>query len=145
VRHILVHAEANAPAADKEKARAKAEDLLKRIQKGEDFAKLASENSDDPGSKIRGGDLPPFTHGQMVPAFDKAAFALTKLNELSPVVESPFGYHVIQLVGKEAATVAPFEMVKGQIAEFLKQKQSQQALAAHVQELRSKGKVETFI
>jgi peptidyl-prolyl cis-trans isomerase C len=145
VRHILIHADANAPAADKEKARTKAEDLLKRAQKGEDFAKLASENSDDPGSKVQGGDLPPFTHGEMVPAFDKAAFALTKPNELSPVVESPFGYHVIQLVSKEAPTVAPFETVKPQITEFLKQKQSQQALAAHVQGLRSKSKVETFI
>lgn len=145
VRHILIRVDANAPAADREKAKAKAEDLLKRAQKGEGFGKLASENSDDPGSKVQGGDLPPFAHGEMVPAFDKAAFALTKPNELSPVVESPFGYHVIQFVGKEAPTVAPFEMVKGQITEFLKQKQSQQTLAAHVQGLKAKGKVETFI
>jgi peptidyl-prolyl cis-trans isomerase C len=145
VRHILIHADANAPEADKAKAKAKAEDLLQRAQKGEDFAKLASENSDDPGSKVQGGDLPPFTHGEMVPAFDRAAFALTKPNELSPVVQSQFGYHIIQLVGKEPGAVAPFETVKPQIAEFLKQKQSQQALAAHVQELKAKGKVETFI
>jgi len=145
VRHILLRAEASAPAADKAKAKAKAEDLLKRAQKGEDFGKLASENSEDPGSKIRGGELPWFTHGQMVPPFDKAAFALTKPNELSPVVESPFGYHVIQLVEKQDASVAPFDMVKAQIEEFLKQKQSQQVLAAHVQELRTKGKVETFL
>jgi peptidyl-prolyl cis-trans isomerase C len=145
VRHILVHADAGAPAAEKAKAKAKAEDLLKRAQKGEDFGKLAGENSEDPGSKIHGGDLPWFTHGQMEPSFDKAAFALTKPNELSPVVESPFGYHVIQLVEREGAGVAPFEMVKGQIGEFLKQRQSQEKLAAHVQELRSKGKVETFI
>jgi peptidyl-prolyl cis-trans isomerase C len=145
VRHILIRADANAPAADKEKAKAKADDLLKRAQKGEDFAKLASENSDDPGSKTQGGELPWFTHGQMVPAFDKAAFALAKQYDLSPVVESQFGYHIIQLLGKEPAQAAPFETVKGQIAEFLKQRQSQEKLAAHVQGLRAKGKVETFI
>jgi peptidyl-prolyl cis-trans isomerase C len=145
VRHILIRADASAPAADRQKAKAKADDLLKRVQKGEDFAKLASENSDDPGSKVQGGDLPPFTHGEMVPAFDRAAFALTKPNELSPVVESQFGYHIIQLVGKEPSAVAPFEEVKGQIAEYLKRQQSQQALAAHVQGLKAKGKVETYI
>jgi peptidyl-prolyl cis-trans isomerase C len=145
VRHILIHTEANAPAADKEKARAKAEDLLKRLQKGEDFGKLATENSDDPGSKTRGGDLGWFSHGQMVPAFDKAAFALVNPNDLSPVVETQFGYHIIQLVGKEGATVAPFDMVKPQIVEFLKRQQMEQVLAAHVQQLRTKGKVETFI
>jgi len=145
VRHILIHTEANAPAADKEKAKAKAEDLLKRLQKGEDFGKLATENSDDPGSKTRGGDLGWFNHGQMVPAFDKAAFALVNPNDLSPVVETQFGYHIIQLVGKEGATLATFDMVKPQIVEFLKRQQMEQVLAAHVQQLRTKGKVETFI
>jgi peptidyl-prolyl cis-trans isomerase C len=145
VRHILIHTEANATPADKEKAKAKADDLLKRLQKGEDFAKLATENSDDPGSKPRGGDLGWFTHGQMVPAFDKAAFALANPNDLSPVVESQFGYHIIQLVGKEAATTAPFDMVKPQIVQFLRQQQMEQVLSAHVQQLKAKGKVETFI
>jgi len=145
VRHILIHTEANATPADKEKAKAKAEDLLKRLQKGEDFAKLATENSDDPGSKPRGGDLGWFTHGQMVPAFDKAAFALANPNDLSPVVESQFGFHIIQLVGKEAATTAPFDMAKPRIVQVLRQQQMEQVLAAHVQGLRAKGKVETFI
>ena len=64
---------------------------------------------------------------------------------VSPVVESQFGYHIIQLVGKEAATVAPFDMVKPQIVQFLRQQQMEQVLSAHVQQLRAKGKVETFI
>jgi len=145
VRHILIRADVNAPAAEKDKAKAKADDLLKRAQKGEDFAKLARENSDDPGSKTQGGDLPPFTHGEMVPAFDRAAFALTKPNELSPVVQSQFGYHIIQLIGKEPSTVAPFETVKPRITDYLKRQQSQQVLAAHVQGLRAKSKVETYI
>jgi peptidyl-prolyl cis-trans isomerase C len=144
LRHILVRADANAPAADKAKAKAKAEELLKRVQNGEDFAKLAAESSDDPGSKTRGGDLSWIARGQ-VPPFDKAAFALTKPNELGPVVESEYGYHVIQLLERQDATVPPFETVKPRIAEFLKQRQSQEKLHAHVQELRSKGKVETFI
>jgi parvulin-like peptidyl-prolyl isomerase len=64
---------------------------------------------------------------------------------VSPVLETPIGYQVLQLIAREPAAVAPFDMVKGQITEFLKQRQSQEKLAAHVQELRSKGKVETFI
>jgi peptidyl-prolyl cis-trans isomerase C len=144
LRHILVRADATAPAADKEKAKAKAEDLLKRIQNGEDFAKLAGESSDDPGSKGRGGDLSWIARGQ-VPPIDKAAFALTRPNELSPVVESEYGFHILQLLERQDASVPPFETVKPRIAEFLKQRQSQEKLHAHVQELRSKGKVETFI
>jgi peptidyl-prolyl cis-trans isomerase C len=145
LRHILVRADANAPAADKAKAKAKAEELLKRVQNGEDFAKVAAESSDDPGSKGRGGDLSWVGRGQAPPPIDKAAFALTKPNDLSPVVESEYGYHIIQLLERQDATVPPFEQVKPRIAEFLKQRQSQEKLHAHVQELRSKGKVETFI
>jgi peptidyl-prolyl cis-trans isomerase C len=146
VRHILIRADEKAPAADKKKARQKAEDILKRLQAGEDFAKLAQESSDDPGSKARGGDLGWVVKGQGVPpSFEQAAFALKKPNDLSPVVESQFGYHVIQLLDHQASGAIPYEQVKPRITQLLQQQQAQQQLAARVRELRSKAKVEVFL
>jgi peptidyl-prolyl cis-trans isomerase C len=145
VRHILVRAAASAPQAEKDKARVKAEALLKRIKNGESFAKIASESSEDPGSKARGGDLAWLVRGQTVPSFDKAAFALAQPNDLSPVVETEFGFHIIQLVEREQASVAPFEEAQPKIADFLKRQMSRERVEAHVRELRAKGKVETFL
>ena len=145
LRHILIGAKPNAPAAEKEQARKKAEDLLKRIQGGEDFAKLAQENSDDPGSKPRGGDLSWMTRGQTEPTFEAAAFALKNPNELSSVVESPFGYHIIQLLERQDASTLPYEQVKERLQGMLKNQQTQQQVEARVRDLRAKGKVEVFI
>lgn len=86
------------PELDPKVARDKAEELRKRALAGEDFGKLAKENSDEPGAKESGGDLNWFGHGRMVKAFEDAAFKL-KDNEISEVVESPFGFHVIQVLG----------------------------------------------
>lgn len=86
------------PELDPKVARDKAEDLRKRAAAGEDFEKLAKENSDEPGAKESGGDLGWFGRGRMVKPFEEAAFKL-KDNEISEVVESPFGFHVIQVLG----------------------------------------------
>jgi parvulin-like peptidyl-prolyl isomerase len=86
------------PELDPKVSRDKAEDLRKRAVAGEDFEKLAKENSDEPGAKESGGDLGWFGHGRMVKPFEDAAFKL-KDNEISEVVESPFGFHVIQVLG----------------------------------------------
>lgn len=145
LRHILIGVKPGTSEADKEKAREKAEDLRERIEDGEDFAKLAAENSDDPGSKVRGGDLSWISRGQTVPPFEKAAFALTQPNELSGVVESQFGFHIIQLVEREAASAVPFEEARPRITEMLQQKQAGERLQAHVEGLKKKGKVETFL
>jgi parvulin-like peptidyl-prolyl isomerase len=147
LRHILVRADKDAKPEDKAKAKAKADALLVKAKAGEDFAKLATENSDDPGSAKRGGDLSWVSHGQTVEPFEKAAFALAKPNDLSPVVESQFGYHIIQLLEHQPAGLAPFADVKDQIGAFLKRQQSQEKVQAYLENLRAKakGKIEVFI
>jgi peptidyl-prolyl cis-trans isomerase D len=112
-RHILLKTDGKSD-AEKKALQAKAEDLLKQLKGGADFAELAKKYSDD-GSKEQGGDLGWFTHGQMVAEFDTAAFAL-KPKELSGVVTSQFGYHIIQTLEKDPAKLKPFEEVKDELA-----------------------------
>ena len=95
-------------------AKAKAEKILAQLKQGADFAKLAAQESAC-DSKKNGGNLGEFGRGQMVPEFEKAAFALTKKGELSPVVKTQFGYHIIRLNAKKPASVAPLAQVKENI------------------------------
>ncbi|MCL6584690.1 MAG: peptidyl-prolyl cis-trans isomerase [bacterium] len=113
-RHILIKTDPAADVAKKEEAKKQAEALLQRIKAGEDFAKLAGEFSQDPGSASQGGDLGYFGQGRMTPAFEKAAFALPK-GGLSEVVESPFGYHIIKVEDIQEARTKPIEEVREQI------------------------------
>lgn len=145
LRHILVKVDKGASEADKAKAKAKADGLLAQLKKGGDFAALAKASSDDPGSKENGGDLNWVQKGQTVPTFEQAAWALKTKNEISPVVESPFGYHIIQLLDVQDARTMPYDEVKSRIADFLKQRQSQDQVKAKIQDLRTKAKVEVFI
>jgi len=97
-RHILVRTDPDDPKSETEAGK-KAQALLKRIQAGEDFAKIAREESEDPNSAIRGGDLGFFTRGQMVPEFEKVAFSQNP-GQISGLVKSPFGFHIIQTIEK---------------------------------------------
>ncbi len=113
-RHILIKADKSASEEEKKKARGKAEDLLKKIRAGEDFAKLAAEFSDDPGSKAKGGELGFFGRGKMVKPFEEAAFSLNP-GEVSGVVETTFGFHIIKVEEKKEAGVEPFETAKEKV------------------------------
>ena len=114
-RHILLKTQGKPP-AEAGAVKAKAEGLLKQIRGGADFAKLARENSEDPGSAAKGGDLGQWiTHGQMVPEFDKAIFDL-KVNQISDLVKTEYGYHIVQTLGRQEAGVRSFAEVKADLA-----------------------------
>ena len=121
VRHILIKADSKASDAEKKAALAKAEDVLKQLKAGGDFAALAKKYSDDPGSKDKGGDLDFLVAGQTVPEFDKMAFSLPP-HQLSPIVTTQFGYHILEVTEKQPARVKPFDEVKdGLLADLRKQ------------------------
>ncbi len=121
VRHILIKADSKASDAEKKAALAKAEDVLKQLKAGGDFAALAKKYSDDPGSKDKGGDLDFLVQGQTVPEFDKMSFSLPP-HQLSPIVTTQFGYHIIEVLEKQPAHVKPFDEVKaGLLADLRKQ------------------------
>jgi parvulin-like peptidyl-prolyl isomerase len=130
-RHILIRVQGSAVAVrpgekdlTEAEALAKAQDLRKRIQAGEDFAQLARQESDDTGTGANGGDLGFFRHGQMVPSFEQAAFALQP-GDLSEPVKSPFGYHVIKVEAKESKS---FEEVRPEVERRIRPEQAQKTL-----------------
>jgi peptidyl-prolyl cis-trans isomerase D len=113
--HILIKAEKDAPAAEREKAKAKAQALLAEVRKNPAlFAELARKNSDDPGSASKGGDLDFFGRGAMVKPFEDTIFKL-KAGEISEVVETDFGFHVMTLTAVRGGQSKAFEDVRGEI------------------------------
>jgi len=127
--HILINAAKDAPAADREKARAKAEALLADVRKDpKSFAELARKNSDDPGSAANGGDLDFFAKGAMVKSFEDATFALKK-GDISAVVESEFGFHIIQLTDIKAPAAPSFESMRTQLEADLREQQAKRQFA----------------
>lgn len=136
VRHILLKTTEKTE-EEKAKAKAKAEDLLKQLKSGADFAALAKAHSEDTGTKENGGDLGWITRGQTVENFEKTAFAL-KPNELSGVISTEYGYHILQVLEKEPARLRPFEEVKAELAE----EQKKQRLYDRMQELADQARAE---
>ena len=130
-RHILIRMQGSpSPVRPGQKdlteaeALAKAQDLRKRIQAGEDFAQLAQKESDDTGSGANGGDLGFFHRGQMVPTFEQAAFAMQP-GDLSEPVKSPFGYHVIKVEAKETKS---FDEVRPELERRMRPEQAQKTV-----------------
>jgi peptidyl-prolyl cis-trans isomerase C len=142
--HILIAVPAEATDAQRAERKALAENALKAVRSGGDFAGLARKYSKDPASAQRGGDLGFFPRGQMVPAFEAAAFSLAP-GQISDLVETQHGYHIIKVTEKRPARVVPFVEAAAQIEQFLEQEQRQQKGKALVDGIKAKGKVEIFI
>ena len=127
--HILITSPKGAPAADREKAKAKAQALLDNVNKAPTtFAEVAKANSQDPGSAVKGGDLDFFARGAMVKPFEDAAYALKK-GDISALVESDFGFHIIQLTDIKSAKQRSFEETKPELVEDIKKQQAQKKFA----------------
>jgi peptidyl-prolyl cis-trans isomerase C len=130
-RHILILVKQGAGDDEKKAAKKKAEGLLDRVRKGEDFAKLAGEFSDDPGSKQKGGDLGFFQRNSMIPEFDKAAFALEP-GGISGIVETSFGYHIIKVEEKKKAEIPPYETIKEEVRTLALQAAKQERVSRFI-------------
>lgn len=138
--HILLTASPNETAEKKAEKRAALAALRERIVKGEDFAKVARENSECP-SRASGGDLGFFEKGKMAPEFEKAAFALKK-GRLSDIVETPFGYHLIKMTDRKPAEKSTLQKATPQIKSYLVQQKRGKAIQEHLAGLRAAAKIE---
>jgi peptidyl-prolyl cis-trans isomerase C len=146
VRHILLLTMDTAthtplPADQIEIKRKQIQDILKRVKAGEDFATLAEQYSEDPGSKVKGGELPPFSHGEMVPQFEAAAFSM-QTNTVSDVVTTDYGFHIIKLLDKTPAQKVDYAKVADKIKEFLVQQKTQKLAPAYLAGLTKAADVE---
>jgi parvulin-like peptidyl-prolyl isomerase len=135
VRHILLSTQGQNP-EEKAETRKKMEGILKRARSGEDFAKLAKEYSEDPGSKEQGGLYENFSRGQMVPAFDEAAFS-EPVGSITDIVETQFGYHIIKILDRKSET-RPFEEVRDSLRANELSSLRNAAIEAKLEELKEK-------
>ncbi len=141
--HIILTLEEGTGDAEKSDKKKQLEDLKARIEGGEDFAELAREHSQGP-SAPRGGDLGFFSRGQMVKPFEDAAFALD-VGELSGIVETQFGYHLITVTDKKAASTVAYEEIVRQIKEYIKQQKTSGEFDRYLQELRDSAEIEVLL
>ncbi len=134
--HVLVRVPPVGGSDAEAKSRAKVEDVIKRAKAGEDFAKLARENSDDTGTAPQGGDLGFVGPGEMVPQFEEALFRLRK-GEITPApVRTPFGYHAIKVLDVQEGGKSPYKEVAAKIKEKLLAERSDRAAAAKAEQAR---------
>ncbi len=138
-RHILVRCDRDASAETHAKQKEKAEDIRRQLKEGAAFAELAGKESDCPSGK-QGGDLGNLQRGQTVKEFEEAAFS-QPLNEAGPVVQTQFGYHVIEVLARTEAHTKPLADVREDIAEFLTDRKKQEAIEKYIQDLRSQATI----
>ena len=141
--HILIKVEPAADDATKAAAREKIKEIQQKLKDGGDFAELAKEYSEGP-SGPRGGDLGNFSRGQMVPPFEKAAFSM-QVDEVSDLVETRFGYHLIKVYEKIPEQTLTYEDVKDKIAQRLKQEKIEKDATLYVDNLKKGAKVEKLM
>ncbi len=138
-RHILIKTDSEAGEDERQAAREKIEQIEKRIENGEKFSEVAKEESECPSSKT-GGDLGYFSRGQMVKPFEEAAFALA-VGDVSDIVETQFGYHLIKAEDKKEASKKTFDEIKESLKEQLEQQKVKEKLPEYVEMLKEKGDV----
>lgn len=138
-RHLLLSVPQGASQTQRDSVRVLAEELQQRAAQGEDFAALAREYSDDQASAVQGGDLGWFSRGQMVPPFDEAAFALEEPGDVSEVVETPFGLHVIKL---EERRSPEFEEVQAEFRAQVQQQRYQEAESVYLAQVEEPANME---
>ena len=141
-RHILIKVSPDADEKAKAEARKKIENVQKKVKAGEDFAELARKFSEGPSGK-NGGDLGYFGRGKMVKSFEKAAFSM-KPGEVSDIVETRFGYHLIKVEDRKQAKPIAYAEVKAQLTEHLKKQKGQQEIDKYVEGLKKSAKIEKF-
>jgi peptidyl-prolyl cis-trans isomerase C len=142
--HILIMVAKDSDAAAKTAARTKAADILKDVKAGKDFAALAKQHSQDPGSAPNGGDLGFFQQGQMVGPFNDVAFKLAP-GQVSDLVETEFGFHIIKVAEKQGPRSVPLDEVRPQLEQYLERMNREQQTDAFVNGLKTKGKIEILI
>lgn len=141
--HILLRVDGSAPEAARKQARTRIEAILKQARSGDDFAALARKHSQD-GSAQAGGDLGYFEREAMVPAFSQAAFSL-KPGEISDVVTTEFGYHIVKLTDRKAASTVPYDQVSRQILDFLSGQKKQERAAQFIDEAKKRARIEVLV
>ena len=141
--HILIKVDAKADETKKAEARKKIEEVQQKLKDGGDFAALAKEHSEGPSS-AKGGDLGYFRRGQMVKPFEEAALAL-KPNEVSDVVETRFGYHLIKVYDNKPEQTLAYADVKDKIIQRMKQEKIEKEATQYVDKLKKDAKLEKFI
>lgn len=138
--HILIRIEETSNTAQKEEALEKIKEIKKKFEAGEDFAALATTYSEGPNN-IQGGDLGYFQRGQMVKPFEDAAFSL-KTGEISDIVETQYGYHLIKVTNRQPEVKVPFDYMKERINEYLKQNKIMSEVAVLLEKMRTEATIE---
>jgi peptidyl-prolyl cis-trans isomerase C len=141
VSQILILSPPNASAEKQAEAKKKAQEALNRVRAGEDFATVAKEYSEGPAAS-RGGDLGFFSRGRMVPEFEEIAFSLKEVGDKSDLVRTKFGFHIIELTGRQPAQELALEDVKDRIVRQLESARRREVRQSLADELREQAKVE---